>query len=149
MEQKALTVKDVPANQFIAAYAEYLKRSNKIDIPPWVDYAKTGKHKQMAPYDRDWLYIRAAALARKVYLRAHLGTGALRKIYGGTMNFGTTPRHFVTGSGKVIRYLLKQLERNGIVAIDEEERVKGKTGGRKITRKGQQELDSIVKQIKA
>ena len=130
MEQKYLTVKDVPANHFIAAYAEYLKRSNKIEIPAWVDYVKTGKSKQLCPYDRDWLYVRAAALARKVYLRAHLGVGALKKIYGGTKNSGSRPKHFVTASGKVLRYLLKQLEKNGIVAIDEEERVTGKTGGR-------------------
>ena len=149
MEQKALTVKDVPAKEFIATYAEYLKRSNKLEIPPWADYVKTGKHKELSPYDRDWLYIRAAALARKVYLRAHLGVGALQKIYGGSKNYGTRPSHFVTGSGKIIRYCLQQLEKNGIIAIDDEERVRGKFGGRKITKKGQQELDSIVKQVKA
>ena len=91
-----LTVKDVPANHFIATYAEYLKRPNKIEIPTWVDYVKTGKNKQLCPYDRDWLYVRAAALARKVYLRAHLGVGALKKIYGGSKNSGSRPKHFVT-----------------------------------------------------
>lgn len=148
MEQKALTVKDVPAANFIAAYAEHLKRSNKLEIPSWVDYVKTGKHKEMAPYDRDWLYIRGAALARKVYLRAHLGVGALKKIYGGSKANGTRPSHFATGSGKILRYLLQQLEKNGLIGIDEEERVRGKSGGRKITKKGQQDLDSIAKQIK-
>ena len=106
MEQRNLTVKDISAPKFIAAYADYLKRSNKLDIPPWVDYVKTGKFKELAPYDRDWLYIRAAALARKVYLRTHLGVGALKKIYGGLQRNGTAPEHFSKGSGKVIRYLL-------------------------------------------
>ena len=34
-------------------------RSGKIKLPDYVDYVKTGKHKELAPYDRDWYYIRA------------------------------------------------------------------------------------------
>uniref|UniRef100_A0A7S3IB29 40S ribosomal protein S19 n=1 Tax=Fabrea salina TaxID=342563 RepID=A0A7S3IB29_9CILI len=147
MEYRVLTVKDVSANEFIAAYAAYLKRTDKIDIPAWVEFVKTGKHKELPPYDPDWLYIRAAALARKVYLCKHLGVGALKKIYGGKKRFGTAPSHFVTGSGKIIRYLLDQLTKKGIIEYEEEEKESGKQGGRKITRRGQQELDSIAKQL--
>ncbi|CAG9326617.1 unnamed protein product [Blepharisma stoltei] len=146
MDRRAFTVKDVSAAEFIAAYAAYLKRTDKIEIPSWGDYVKTGVNRQLAPYDKDWLYIRAAALARKVYLRRHLGISALQKIYGGSKNYGTTPRHFTTGSGKIIRYLLAQLEKQGILEVDTEE-IEGKHGGRRITKKGQQELDSIAKQI--
>lgn len=148
MDRRAFTVKDVSAAEFIAAYAAFLKRTDKLEVPTWADYVKTGVHKQLAPLDKDWLYIRAAALARKVYLRNHLGIGALQKIYGGSKNYGTTPRHFVTGSGKVVRYLLAQLQKQGIVEVNHDE-VEGKHGGRRITKKGQQELDSIAKQISA
>lgn len=147
MEHRVLTVKDVPASEFIAAYAAYLKRTDKIEIPPWVEHVKTGKHKELSPYDPDWLYIRAAALARRVYLCKNLGVGALKKIFGGKKRYGTRPCHFVTGSGKIIRYCLDQLTKKGIIEYDEEERESGKQGGRKITRKGQQELDSIAKQL--
>ena len=34
-------------------------RSGKIALPAYVDYVKTGKHKELAPYDKDWYYIRA------------------------------------------------------------------------------------------
>ena len=34
-------------------------RSGKITLPSYVDYVKTGKHKELAPYDKDWYYIRA------------------------------------------------------------------------------------------
>eukprot|EP00358_Blepharisma_japonicum_P006438 CAMPEP_0202941128 /NCGR_PEP_ID=MMETSP1395-20130829/1238_1 /ASSEMBLY_ACC=CAM_ASM_000871 /TAXON_ID=5961 /ORGANISM="Blepharisma japonicum, Strain Stock R1072" /LENGTH=150 /DNA_ID=CAMNT_0049636051 /DNA_START=13 /DNA_END=465 /DNA_ORIENTATION=- len=146
MDRRAFTVKDVSAAEFIAAYAAYLKRTDKIEIPSWGDIVKTGVNRQLAPYDKDWLYVRAAALARKVYLRRHLGINALQKIYGGSKNYGTTPRHFATGSGKIIRYLLAQLEKQGILEVDTEE-IEGKHGGRRITKKGQQELDSIAKQI--
>ena len=147
MDRKALVVKDVSAPLFIAEYAAYLKRTDKISIPAWVDVVKTGTGRQLAPYDKDWLYIRAAALARKVYLRPNIGVGSLKKLFGSTKNYGTTPCHYVQGSGKIIRYLLKELEVKGIIeTITAEDSTR--TQGRQITRKGQQELNSIAKQIK-
>ena len=53
------TVKDVPADVFVKAYAEHLKNQDKFQLPPWVDLVKTGRHKEMSPYDPDWMYIRA------------------------------------------------------------------------------------------
>lgn len=32
--QKNFTVKDIPAMDFIRAYAEYLKKNNKLDLEP-------------------------------------------------------------------------------------------------------------------
>ena len=52
-------VKDVPADVFVKAYAEHLKNQDKFQLPPWVDLVKTGRHKEMSPYDPDWMYIRA------------------------------------------------------------------------------------------
>jgi small subunit ribosomal protein S19e len=43
MASRGITVKDVPADEFIEAFAKYLKRSGKIDVPKWVDIVKTGK----------------------------------------------------------------------------------------------------------
>ena len=34
-------------------------RSTKIKLPDYVDYVKTGRHKELAPYDKDWYYVRA------------------------------------------------------------------------------------------
>ena len=67
--QEAPTVRSVPAPAFIAAYAEVLKNNDKFVVPKWVDTVKTGVHKELAPYDPDWYFIRAAAIARKIYLR--------------------------------------------------------------------------------
>lgn len=36
------SVRDLPADVFIAAYAAHLKKSNKLSIPEWVDIVKTG-----------------------------------------------------------------------------------------------------------
>jgi hypothetical protein len=54
-----VTVKDVPAGEFIVAYAAHLKRTGKIELPKWSDLVKTSKAKELAPYDSDWYYVRA------------------------------------------------------------------------------------------
>lgn len=54
-----ITVRDVRADAFIAAYAQVLKNNDKFVVPKWADTVKTGVHKELAPYDPDWYYIRA------------------------------------------------------------------------------------------
>eukprot|EP00729_Bicosta_minor_P026519 gene26519-5967_t len=52
------TVKDVQADKFIKSYAALLKRSGRLNVPKWVDLVKTGIHKELAPYNADWFYVR-------------------------------------------------------------------------------------------
>ncbi|KAA8541015.1 hypothetical protein F0562_024847 [Nyssa sinensis] len=70
--ETARTVKDVSPHEFVKAYAAHLKRSGKMELPHWTDIVKTGTFKELAPYDPDWYYIRAASMARKIYLRGGL-----------------------------------------------------------------------------
>merc|ERR1712139_443928 len=84
MARRSVTVKDVPADEFIKACADYLKRQPKFDVPKYHDIVKTGVIKELAPYDEDRFFIRAASIARKVYLRKGTGLGALKKWYGGS-----------------------------------------------------------------
>lgn len=53
------TVKDVSAQDFVKEYAAHLKRAGRLPVPEWVDVVKTGVHKELAPYDKDWYFIRA------------------------------------------------------------------------------------------
>merc|ERR1719375_741194 len=99
-------VKDVSDAEFIGAFSQHLKRQGKIEIPKWVDYVKTAHFKELAPRDPDWLYVRAAAIARKLYIRPGSGVGALTRSFGGKYRNGTCRNHRSTASGKVIRYLL-------------------------------------------
>merc|ERR1712146_319260 len=86
-------------------------------------HAKTAAYKELSPANPDWMYIRAASIARKVYVRGGLGVGGLKKIYG------VRPTHFATSSGAIARHLMKELERLKVVEKD-------KNGGRKITSTG-------------
>merc|ERR1712188_360316 len=138
--RRGITVKDVPADAFIKKSAEFLKRQPKFQVPKWADLVKTGHFKELAPYDEDWFYIRAASVARKIYLRPGCGIGALRHWYGGCHRRGTRTSKHATASGAVIRNALHQLEAQGLVELHAD-------GGRKITSKGRSELDRIAGSI--
>ncbi|TNY24442.1 ribosomal protein S19e-domain-containing protein [Rhodotorula diobovata] len=135
------SVRDVTAEAFIAAYSSHLKRSGKLEIPVWVDVVKTGTGKELAPYDQDWFYIRAAAVARHIYLRKHVGVGALAKLHGGSVNRGQRPSHHADGSRSVERKVLQALEKIGVLEHDTAR------GGRRITIDGQRDLDRIASAI--
>lgn len=136
--QTNANVKDVDAQKFINAYAAFLKRQGKLPIPGWVDTVKTGHSKELPPQDIDWYYVRAAAVARHVYMRKTVGVGRLRKVHGATKNRGSRPSHHVDASGSVDRKVLQSLEKIGVVEQDEDK------GGRRITQAGQRDLDRIA-----
>ncbi|KAH0526350.1 hypothetical protein TsFJ059_009682 [Trichoderma semiorbis] len=133
-----ITVRDVDAQKFITAYAAFLKRQGKLPIPGWVDTVKTGPAKELPPQDIDWFYVRAASVARHVYLRKTVGVGRLRKVHGTAKNRGNRPSHHVDASGSVDRKVLQALEKIGVVEQDEDK------GGRRITQSGQRDLDRIA-----
>ncbi|KAJ6799427.1 40S ribosomal protein S19-3-like [Iris pallida] len=136
----ARTVKDVCPHDFVKAYSSHLKRSGKIELPHWTDIVKTARFKELAPYDPDWYFIRAASMARKIYLRQGVGVGGFQKIYGGRKRNGSRPPHFCKSSGAVARHILQQLQAMNIVDLDSK-------GGRKITSQGRRDLDQVAGRI--
>ncbi|KAJ9109560.1 hypothetical protein QFC20_003306 [Naganishia adeliensis] len=130
-------VRDLSAEAFITAYAGHLKRSGKLEIPNWVDTVKTGSYKELAPYDPDWYYVRAASIARHIYLRKHVGIGALAKLYGGKNRRGNRPSHHKDASTGVQRAVVQSLEKIGVLE-------KAPDGGRRISVDGQRDLDRIA-----
>lgn len=83
-------------------------------------------------------YIRAAAVARHIYMRKTVGVGRLRKVHGSQKNRGSRPSHHVNASGSVDRKVMQSLEKIGILEQDEDK------GGRRITQSGQRDLDRIA-----
>jgi small subunit ribosomal protein S19e len=136
-EPRGITVRDIPCDKFIAAYAEHLKNSDKFEAPAWADTVKTGVFKEMCPLDEDWYYTRAASVARKIYLRPGTGVGALQRWYGGSYRRGTRTEHFRKANSGVIRSILQGLEEMRVLEKDG-------ASGRKVTRVGQQDLDRIA-----
>lgn len=81
----------------------------------------------------------SASIARKIYIRGGIGTGEFRKIYGGRKRRGMKPSRSSKAAGGVIRSSLQQLEKLGILEKHED-------GGRRLTRKGQAEMDTQAAQ---
>ncbi|KIW15067.1 40S ribosomal protein S19 [Exophiala spinifera] len=140
-----VTVRDVDAQKFINAYADFLKRQGKLQIPGWVDTVKTSHSNELPPQSPDWFYVRAAAVARHVYLRKSVGVGRLRKVHGSTKNRGSRPSHHVDASGSVDRKVMQALEKLGILEkVDEDDEGASGKGGRRITQAGMRDLDRIA-----
>ncbi|KAG2484618.1 hypothetical protein HYH03_016572 [Edaphochlamys debaryana] len=138
---KPKSVKDVPAEDFIKAYSAHLKANDKIQLPSWVDVVKTAKFKELAPYDPDWYYVRAASVARKLYMRTGMGVGLFRIQYGGRVKCrGSKPEHYAKASGGLVRHIMKQLEECGLVE-------KAPEKGRRLTANGQRDMDQIAGRI--
>lgn len=142
MQRKQMaSVKDIAPLQFIPALAAHFKRLGKMSVPGWTEYSKTGAYKQATPMDDDWFYVRAASIARKVYIRGATGVGSFQRIYGGRKNNGVCPSHFAKSSGAVARHCLQQLEKLKILE-------KNDKGMRVISRDGRKALDLIAAAIK-
>lgn len=52
--RRGVTVKDVDVREFVPAYAAFLKRQGQVEVPKWVEYAKTAHWKETSPNDIDW-----------------------------------------------------------------------------------------------
>ena len=109
----------------------------------WHDLIKTGTFKELCPQDPDWYYVRAASVARKVYLRGGVGVGAFQKIYGGAKSNGSRRPHFAKAAAGLHRNILQALTEIDLVAKKKDKK------GRWITRSGQRELDTIASQLVA
>ena len=132
-----VSVREADPQEFVEKLKEKLKEIEEIREPEWMKFAKSGSHKERPPEQPDFWYIRAASVLRRIYLDGPVGVERLRTYYGGRKKRRKGSEHFRKASGNIIRKILQQLERAGLV-----ERTKR---GRKITSKGQSLLEGLMK----
>jgi small subunit ribosomal protein S19e len=140
------TIYAVDPQKLIVEAAKELKKLDELAPPEWAGFVKTGHFKQRPPMETDWWYMRAAAVLRTVYRLGPIGTNRLRAKYGGKKNRGVEPEAAAKGSGAIIRRVLQQLEKAGL--IKQTEKKKGDKG-RIITPKGKSFLDNISSRLLA
>jgi len=128
--------------KFIEICSEELKKIKEIKPTEWSLFVKTGVHKKMPPVNKDWWYIRAASILRKIYLKAPIGVSHLRIEYGGRKNRGHKPERFRKASGNIIRKILQQLESAELI----EKSKNSKKKGRILTEKGLKFVRKIFKE---
>lgn len=134
----ARTIFSKDAQLFNIALTEELKKIKEISPPQWAFFVRTGVSKQRVPESPDFWYARAASILRQLYLHGVVGVEKLRTRYGSRKDRGVRPAKFKKSSGKIIRLILQQAEKAGLV-----EKVKDTQFGRRLTKKGRDFLDAI------
>ena len=147
MNQKKVgfTALDVPSNILINAIASYFKEKNIIKLPKYSALVKTSRANDCEPISADYIYYRAAAICRKLYLTKskNVGVGSLRSMFSKKQRRGSQPPKTFRSGGKIIRDLVIQLKGAKYVENykgDEEESFHGLH----LTRTGRSELDKIA-----
>ena len=131
---------DVPPSLLLPRLATELRSRHAVEPPVWATFVKTGVHKQQAPTQTDWWYLRSASVLRKIYLKGSIGLERLSADYGGKRDRGSAPYHARSGSRSVLREIVQQLEKSGLVQ-------RYKTKGRRITADGARLMDSLSREV--
>lgn len=134
------TVYDVPIDNLIKNVAEKLKEIEEVYPLDYAYFVKTGVHKERAPEQQDWWYLRAASLMRKVYTEGPVGIERLKTAYGGRKRKGSKKSRFTRGSGSIIRDILQQLEKAGYIKTTKQ--------GRMVTPQGRALMDKNAKELR-
>ena len=66
--KKGTTVLDAPSNLFIKTLALFLKEKNVIKLPKWSYIVKSSHANEVVPLDPDYMFYKAAAIARILYV---------------------------------------------------------------------------------
>ena len=140
-----VNVYDVDAGKFILSLKEELKKCENITVPEWSKFVKTGIHKESVPVQNDFWYIRGSSILRKLYINGAKGVSKLRTAYGGRQDRGVRQEITVKGAGKIIRVLLQQMEKEGLVV----KVMKGGRKGRQLTPKAIKLMDNTAYKLYA
>ena len=116
---------------YIPELAKALKDIHSFKVPEWAKFVKTGVSRMRPPVDDNFWFIRAASMLRQLYIQGVVGVEKLRTRYGSKKNRGGRPFKFQKASGKIIRTILQQAEKAGLV-----EKVDRLQHGRRLTVKG-------------
>ena len=137
------TVHDIPADLMIEALSSRLAEDKTIAAPEWSRFVKTGIHRERTPIQENWWSIRSAAVLRKVAIRGPIGVNRLAQEFGGPRDRGVKPNSAAAGSSKIIRTLLQQLEKGGL--IEPRTTPGGNVNlGKVVSSKGQSYVDSVA-----
>lgn len=131
---------DVPPAHLLPRLASELQSKQMVAPPVWASFVKTGVHKQRAPSQADWWYLRSASVLRKIYLHGTTGVARLSADYGGKRDRGSAPYHARTGSRAVLREIVHQLEKAGLVQ-------RYKNRGRRLSADGMKLLDTVSRDV--
>ena len=144
-KKTGFTVLDVQANKFVNQVAAFFKEKNIIKLPKYAPLVNTSRSNDCEPIDPDYIYYKAAAICRKLYLTKskNLGVGSLRSMFSKKERRGSQPPKTFRAGGKIIRDLVIQLKNAGYVK-NYGEKEEDSNSGLFLTKTGRSELDKIA-----
>ena len=140
MKIKTSAVYEIQPAEYNKKLSEILKNMPEFKQPEWSYFVKTGTAKIRPPRDPDFWYKRAASILRQIYTHNVVGVNRLKTRYGSLKNRGVQPEKFVRASGKMIRVILQQAEKAGLLEKSNES---GKRAGRILTKQGMELLEGV------
>ena len=145
-KEKAFTVLDVQSSKFINELATYFKEKNIIKVPKYAPLVKCSRANDCEPINQDYIYYRAAAICRKLYLTKskNLGVGSLRSMFSKKERRGSQPPKTFRSGGKIIRELVIQLKAKEYIDNYGKNEEEATDHGLYLTRTGRSELDKIA-----
>lgn len=139
-----VTVYDVDGRKLIAKTALALEEQKVLQPPEWSRFVKSGVCAERLPEQKNWWFIRGAAMLRKLYIKGPIGVRELRKEFGKKKNMGSRPSRVYKTSGSVTRKILQQLQKAGyIVKLEKNKR----SLGRIVSPKGRTFIDNLSKKV--
>jgi len=134
-------IMNIEAAKYNNSLAEALKKVKEFEKPEWVEFVKSGANKSRPINEADFWHKRAASILRQIYIHNIVGVQRLRTRYGSRKDRGSQPKKFVRGGGKIIRLILQQAEKAGLI-----EKAEGKKKGRQLTKNGKEFLEKIAEE---
>jgi small subunit ribosomal protein S19e len=134
-----ITAFDVEPNKLNKAVAKKLMEEKLVSPPDWIIYVKSGPHRERAPHQEDFWYVRCAAILRSLYINGPMGVSLLREKFGGKPGSRSGRMHATKAGGSIIRKALQQLEKSGLISKDKK--------GRAVTKKGIALLNKVAKEV--
>ena len=132
-------VRSIEAHKYNKILAEALKKEKFFEQPEWSFYVKSSVARARPINEEDFWFKRTASILRQIYIREIVGVERLKTRYGGRKDRGMKPKRFRKGGGKIIRLILQQAEKSGLVT-----KAEGKKKGRKLTEKGKEFMEEVA-----
>ncbi|VVC01843.1 30S ribosomal protein S19e [uncultured archaeon] len=125
-------------NRLVKKVAEKLQALG-IAQPAFIGTVKSGAHSSRLPQQKDFWYVRLAAMLRNSYVHGNVGVGKMRTHFGGKKIRGVKPEEKRKAGGSIIRKGLQALEAAGLMVK--------KKKGRELSAAGKKLLDAAAKEV--
>jgi small subunit ribosomal protein S19e len=143
-KKAGFTVFDAPSQAMINKTANFFKEKNIIKMPKYAELVKCSKANDCEPINPDFVYYKAAAICRKLYVTKskNIGVGSLRAMFSKKQRRGCQPPKMFKAGGKLIRDLVIQLKKADF--IKNYEGNEDSNSGLYLTKNGRSQMDKLA-----